>query len=196
MPILSSFLARLYVVQLWRKASTKPTNKDKKPPTLRSIPTSSKIHAPFALGSPKYTTRKITATITRINPIFSQSPSAITKVKNKDLNFFLSSHAERGNPTPTPNARLPQKTPAASLGQARNLTITKQIYHTASTLSRLYAGYEMGYYCVRIKGDIELAALLPLQAKGYQRECRKRHYQLFRAVLSYTEGSLALRCLS
>ncbi len=25
---------------------------------------------------------------------------------------------------------------------------------------------------------------------------RKRHYQLFYAVLSYTEGSLALRCLS
>ena len=33
---------------------------------------------------------------------------------------------------------------------------------------RLYAGYEMGYYCVRIKGDIELATLLPLQAKGYR----------------------------
>ena len=33
---------------------------------------------------------------------------------------------------------------------------------------RLYAGYETGYYCVRIKGDIELATLLPLQAKGYR----------------------------
>ena len=33
---------------------------------------------------------------------------------------------------------------------------------------RLYAGYEMGYYCVRIKGDIELATLLPLQALGYR----------------------------
>ena len=35
-PISSSFLALLYIVQLWRKASTKPTNKDKKLPTPKS----------------------------------------------------------------------------------------------------------------------------------------------------------------
>ena len=122
MPILSSFLALLYVVQLWRKASTKPANKDKKPPTPMSIPASSKIHAPFALVSPAYTTSKITAIINRIIPIISKSPSAINKVQNKDLNLFPSSPSERGNPAPTLHARLPQKTPSASLGQARILS--------------------------------------------------------------------------
>ena len=73
--------------------------------------------------------------------------------------------SERGNPAPMLNARLPQKTPSASPGQAR-YTTTQQAEFLSSIMQELEA------------------------------EFRKRHYQLLCAVLSYTEGLLALRCLS
>ena len=70
-----------------------------------------------------------------------QVSSYYQKISGKQsVNFFLSNPSERGNPAPTLKARLPQKTPSASPGQARNLTITKQIYHTASTLLRSARG--------------------------------------------------------
>ena len=218
MPILSSFLALLYVVQLWRKASAKPANKDKNPPTPRSIPASSKIHAPFALCSPKYTTSKITAIINRIIPIFSQSPSAINKVQNKDLNPFPSSPSERSIPAPTLNARLPQKTPSASLGQARCLSNTAITQDEPSPKARRAFPLTQKLSLDHNHATGEPRALLHQQCnlKVAQLEThtkklnyiisrlmlvelalqfRKKHYQLLCAVLSYTEGLLALRCL-
>jgi hypothetical protein len=97
-PIFSSLLGILSIIQLWRKASTKPANKDKKPPKARNMPAYSKTHAPCAFWSPKYTPTKMTAIINKIIPIFIKSsaklPSNISKVQNKDLNFFLSKTKE------------------------------------------------------------------------------------------------------
>ena len=211
-PVISSFLALLYVIQLLREPPNKPANKDKTPHTPRNIPAASKIHAPFALGSPEYTTSKITAMINRIIPIFSQSPSAINKVQNKDLNLFPSSPSERGIPAPTLHARLPQKTPSASLGQARCLSNTaitqgepspkaRRAFPLTQKLSLDHATGEprglLHQPCNMKVAQIETSTPYPrLVLTELALQFRKKHYQLLCAVLSYTEGSLALRCLS
>ena len=97
--------------------------------------------------------------------------------------------SERGKPTPTLHARLApllsqQKLsldhdhatgePRALLHQQCNLKVAQLETHTK----------KLNYIISRLM-LVELAL-----------QFRKRHYQLFYAVLSYTEGLLALRCLS
>ena len=128
--------------------------------------------------------------------------------------------SERGNPTPTLYARLPQKTPSASPGQARCLSntaitqgepspearrafpITQQKFSldhdhaTGEPRGLLHQACNMKVaqietHTKKLNYIISRHTLAELAL-----QFRKKYYQLLCAVLSYTEGSLALRCLS
>ena len=125
---------------------------------------------------------------------------------------------KRGNPAPTLNARLPQKTPSASLGQARCLSNTAITQDEPSPKARRAFPLTQKLSLDHNHATGEPRALLHQQCnlKVAQLEThtkklnyiisrlmlvelalqfRKKHYQLLCAVLSYTEGLLALRCL-
>ena len=92
------------------------------------------------------------------------------RLANKDSLSF----SERGKPTLIP--RLPLKTPSASPGQARSLSLSRTAQQ-ASFLEEIIKDAET---------DPEPSLM----------EFRKGHSQPFCADLSYTEGSHALRCRS
>ena len=125
---------------------------------------------------------------------------------------------KRGNPAPTLNARLPQKTPSASPGQARcssNTAITQgepspearrafpltqqklSLYHsTGEPRGLLHQQCNMKVAQIETHTKKLNYIISRLMLVELALQFRKRHYQLFYAVLSYTEGLLALRCLS
>ncbi len=121
---------------------------------------------------------------------------------------------KRSNPTPMLNARLPQKTPSASLGQARCLSNTaitqgepspeaRRAFPLTQKLSLDHdhaTGEPRGLLhqqCNMKVAQIETSTPYPrLTLTELALQFRKKHYQLFCAALSYTEGLLALRCLS
>ena len=151
----------------------------------------------------------------------SQVSSHYQKICSKQsVNLFLSNLSERSKPTPTLHARLPQKTPSASSGQARcssNTAITQgepsPEARRASPLSQQKLSLDHDHATGEPRGllhqqcNLKVAQLEThtkklnyiisrLMLVELALQFRKKHYQLFYAVLSYTEGLLALRCLS
>lgn len=122
--------------------------------------------------------------------------------------------SERSKPAPMLNACLPQKTPSASPGQARCLSNTvishvepspkaRQAFPLTQKLS-LDHDHATGrprallhQQCNLKVAQIEASTPYPrLTLTELALQFRKKHYQLLCAALNYTEGSLALRCLS
>ena len=152
-----------------------------------------------------------------INCAFIYIPQKICS--KQSVNFFLSNPSERGNPAPMLNARLPQKMPSASPGQARclfNTAITqgepspkarrafpltqkRSLDHDHATgeprgLLHQACNMKVAQIETHTKKLNYIISRLTLTELALQ--FRKKHYQLLCAVLSYTEGLLVLRCLS
>ncbi len=208
----------------WIYLSRKNLAKATKISTTKITPAPSNTRgalSPFIASKPDATKTMIQAapTLTIVfQPLSNSFHKFLILPINKATKPSLLSLSERGNPTPMFNARLPQKMPSASLGHARlpNTAITqgepspearraspltqkRSLDHdhaTGEPRGLLYqpCNLKVAQIETRTKKLNYIISRLMLVELALQ--FRKRHYQLFYAVLSYTEGLLALRCLS
>ncbi len=92
----------------------------------------------------------------------SRVSSHYQKIYSKQsVNLFLSNPSERGNPAPMLNARLPQKTPTESLGQARCIT-TQQAEFLSGIMQKLKAQFRKRHYQIFRTALSYIECLLPL----------------------------------